>query len=526
MTSANGDKRVVDLLGRPVVALIGVLAAVAALGAGYLVAALAGRPEASPYVAVGDTAIDLTPQPVKEFAIHWFGVADKTVLLVGMAVVMALLAVLAGLASRRSPVPGSLVIGVFGLVGVAAAIGRPNLGPSGALPAVVATLVGITVFRWLHWAARRPTREETAETGEQAEAEAPNRRRFLISAGTAATATAVAGLVGRLLNERWGLEASEEAMPPLVPATPAPPIPVGADFANAGTPPFLTPNPAFYRVDTALTVPSLSVRDWRLRVHGLVERELLIGFDDLVRRGLVEKTITLTCVSNEVGGPYISTANFTGVPIRDVLREAGVRPGAQQVFSTSADGFTAGTPVDVLTDPHREALLAVAMNGRPLPPEHGFPVRMVTPGLYGYVSATKWLVDMELTTFDRVAYWEAQGWAKLGPIKTESRIDRPQPFQRVPAGRVVIAGIAWAQHTGIDRVDVRLDGGPWQVARLSTEVNADTWRMWLLDTEVSPGNHTVQCRATDRSGYLQTPRGAPVFPDGATGWHTVTFTAT
>jgi hypothetical protein len=288
----------------------------------------------------------------------------------------------------------------------------------------------------------------------------------------------------------------------------------------------LTSDSAFYRVDTALTVPRLRAEDWSLRIHGMVDREREYRYSDIRDRPLVERTITMTCVSNEVGGPYVSTANFIGVDLADLLEEAGTRPGAEQLFSSSVDGWTSGTPVAAALDRGRGAMLALGMNGRPLPLEHGFPARLVIPGLYGYVSATKWVVDLEVTTWQaRQAYWLKRGWAVEAPVKTESRIDEPKGFQSLPAGTVRVAGVAWAQHTGIDKVEVRLDNGPWQQAILSAQVNVDTWRMWWAELPVPAGSHQVVCRATDRSGYVQTQDRAGTVPNGATGRHTVTFTA-
>ncbi|MGH4017707.1 MAG: molybdopterin-dependent oxidoreductase, partial [Pseudonocardiaceae bacterium] len=336
------------------------------------------------------------------------------------------------------------------------------------------------------------------------------------------------GLGGQLLTGRGDIEAARRALGPLRPDVPAPPIPPGADFAQAGTPTFITPNRDFYRVDINLTLPQLTPQDWRLRVHGMVDRELTLDWDDLVSRRSVERTVTMTCVSNEVGGPYVSTSNFTGVMLRDILAEAGVRDGADQVFTTSVDGWTCGTPTATVMQPDREAMLVYAMNREPLPIEHGFPVRMLVPGLYGFVMGTKWITDIELTTFaEDVAYWRQPGrdWATRAPIKTMSRIDSPGPFGRVPADRVTIAGIAWAQTVGIDRVEVRVDGGEWMPAELSTEVNIDTWRMWRLPLPgIRPGLHSAEVRATDRSGYTQPPERVMPIPDGATGWHAVRFT--
>ncbi|MDI2028879.1 molybdopterin-dependent oxidoreductase [Saccharopolyspora sp. TS4A08] len=489
-------------------ALSGMLAVASALAAGHLLSGLVEQ-NASPFLAVGNTAIDLTPEPVKALAIRWFGESDKLVLLAGMAVVIGLLAAVAGLVSRSGPAPGAVLIAAFGLLGVVAAAARPDVGVLGMLPSLAATVAGVGAFVALHRSA--------------SEAEPPaGRRRFLLTAGGLAAGSLIGALGGSALAQRPDGRAREA----LARRVPAPqPIPGGADFAANGTPAFRTSNADFYRVDTALAVPRVDPDSWRLRVHGMVDRELALSLDDLLRRPQETRTITMTCVSNEVGGPYTSTADFTGVPIRDVLREAGVRPGAEQVFSTSIDGYTAGTPVDVLADPDRPALLAYGMNGEPLPAEHGFPVRMVTSGLYGYVSATKWLVDLELTTFDRETYWEQRGWAQRAPIKAQSRIDRPKPFEKVPAGRFTAAGTAWAQPHGIARVEVRVDGGPWRDAQLSTEVSGHTWRMWRAELELPPGGRTVECRATDRAGTTQTPQRVPTVPDGATGWHSIFCTA-
>ncbi|MFD4669643.1 molybdopterin-dependent oxidoreductase [Lentzea sp. NPDC058450] len=489
--------------------LVGLVSVAAALAAGHLVAGLVS-PLASPFLAVGNTAIDLTPTPLKDFAVRTFGENDKLVLLGGMAVVLAVLGVVAGLVSRRSPWPGMALAGVLGLLGIAAVLARPTTTAWAVIAPVVSLVVGVAAFRWL-WS--------------QAPAVVPGRRKFLLSTAAIAAGAGVAAVGGQLLAGRVDVEASRRAIT-LRPRETAPKIPFDADFSREGTPPFLTPLDKFYRVDTALSIPRLRAEDLRLRVHGMVDREMVLTYDDLLRRPLVEKTITLVCVSNEVGGPYISTANFIGVDLAELLREVGVRPGSDQLATRSVDGWTCGTPVETIMAPGSNAMLALGMNGEPLPLERGFPVRMVVPGLYGYVSATKWLVDMELTTFDAFdPYWAQRTWAKKAPVKTMSRIDRPKSFERVPAGKFVVAGIAWAQHRGIDRVEVRVDGGPWQPTTLTKEVNVDTWRMWRAELDLEPGNHTVECRATDRDGYTQTNDRAAPIPDGATGWHSMVFTS-
>ncbi|MFE2753117.1 molybdopterin-dependent oxidoreductase [Actinosynnema sp. NPDC059335] len=490
-------------------ALVGLLAVAAALAAGHLVAGVVG-PSASPFLAVGDAAVDLAPTPVKDFAIRAFGTHDKLVLLLGMAVVLAAVAVAAGLLSRRSPLPGTVLAVGLGVVGVAAVLSRPDLGQLGVLAPVAALAAGLAVFRLLHAKAAAGTDE--------------HRRAFLVASGAAAVGAGLAALVGQAAGGRVDVEASRRAVGALDPASPAPPLPPNADFAAAGTPPFITPNADFYRIDTALSVPRLRAEDWALRVHGMVDRELTLRYADLRRRDLVERTVTMVCVSNEVGGPYVSTADFVGVPLRDVLLEAGVRPGADQLFSTSADGWTAGSPVDVVLEEDRGALIALGMNGEPLPAEHGFPARLVVPGLYGYVSATKWVVDLELTTFDaKRGYWLERGWAQRAPVKVMSRIDRPARRSTV-SGRVVAAGVAWAQPTGVRRVEVRVDNGPWRDTTLSDEVNRSTWRMWRVELDLAPGGHTIEVRATDEAGLTQPQARVAPIPDGATGWHSVFFT--
>ncbi|GAB3548441.1 DMSO/TMAO reductase YedYZ molybdopterin-dependent catalytic subunit [Actinopolyspora lacussalsi] len=526
-------------LGGAVAVLIALLAVAAALTAGHLVAALT-EPLASPYLAVGNTAIDLTPQPVKELAIDLFGTADKLALLVGMGIVIAALAAVGGLVSRRTPVPGMTMITGFGLLGMAATVSRSSLDPLALTAPVTAALMGVAAFAWLHRAASaKPQGSEpaSARSGQDAEREdaereetategaAGGRRRFLISGVAVALASGTAGAVGQLLSGARRVSRSRQAIGALEPDVTAPPVAAGADFADSGTPTFITRNENFYRIDTALRVPRLPASEWGLRVHGMVDRELNLTFDDLMDRRQLQKPITMVCVSNPVGGSYISTAEFIGVPVRDILAESGIRDGAEQVLSTSVDDFTAGTPIDALTDPNRDALLAVGMNGEPLPTEHGFPVRMVTPGLYGYVSATKWVTDLEVTTWDARTYWEKRGWAERAPVKTQSRIDRPKGFEKTPAGRITVAGIAWAPHTGIERVEVRVDQGAWRAAELSAAVNTDTWRMWRIELDLPPGGHNVESRATDRSGYTQTAKRVPTVPDGATGRHSIFFTA-
>ncbi|MCW4354099.1 molybdopterin-dependent oxidoreductase [Hoyosella sp. YIM 151337] len=505
-----------------------VVAVGAAVGFGHLAAGII-EPHASPLLAVGSAVIDVTPAPLKEFAIRQFGEDDKVVLLSAIGALLVLLAAFAGIAARRSMLPGMLLIVALGSLSSIAVVSRPTFTPVWLTPTAISIIAGVAAFWWLHRTAvvvTVPPRREQALTRKTWDIPGVGRRTFLVSSAIIAVSAGAAGVGGRLAEQRAGVQ-NERAALKIAPDRPAPPIPANADFLTDGTPPFITANSDFYRVDTALTLPQLRADTWRLRIHGMVEREITLTYDDLLARELIEKTITLVCVSNEVGGPYISTANFIGVQLAGILREAGLDPRADQLATTSSDGWTCGTPVETVMADGSNALIAIGMNGEPLPIAHGFPVRMVVPGLYGYVSATKWLVDMEVTTFAAFTpYWVRRDWAERAPVKTMSRIDRPRSFARVPRGRYTAAGIAWAQHTGIDRVEVRVDGGPWRDADLSREVNVDTWRMWRIELDLPPGDHRIECRATDRNGYTQTEERVPPIPDGATGWHTVAFSAT
>ena len=283
---------------------------------------------------------------------------------------------------------------------------------------------------------------------------------------------------------------------------------------------YITPNDDFYRIDTALSFPTVELGEWRLRVGGMVDNEIELSYDDIAALTQIERTITICCVSNEIGGPYIGNATWQGVPLRDLLDLVGVREGAEQLFSRSIDGWTCGFPIDLARD-GRDAMLAIGMNGEPLPLMHGFPARLIVPGVYGYVSATKWLARIDINRWsDAEGYWVPRGWAREAPIKTQSRIDLPKRGQKIGAGPTKIAGVAWAQHTGVAKVEVRIDDGDWLEASLSEDLTDDAWRLWTLDWDARPGTYQIRVRATDKSGYTQTEEVASVAPDGATGWHT------
>ncbi|GEA89901.1 molybdopterin-dependent oxidoreductase [Cellulomonas cellasea] len=507
----------------PFAAFAGLAAGAVTLGVAALTAAVVSA-SADPLLAVGATFVDATPAWLKDLAIAAFGTADKLALTVGSVVVLAGLAALAGvLAARRWGLGAALVV-LLGAVGALAAASRPDAGLLAPVPSLVGTLAGLLVLRWL--VDRLPGRARPSSTAGPADAAGrADRRTFLRLTGAVAVGGALAVVAGRTLGAgRRVVEAVRDAVR-LPAATRAAPLPAGVDSGVPGVDPWVTRNSTFYRIDTALTVPRVDPTTWSLRVHGLVEREVTLTFDELLSSELVEAWVTLACVSNEVGGDLVGNARWLGLPLRELLERAGPSPDADMVLSTSADGFTASTPIEALTD-DRDALLAVGMNGEPLPVEHGFPVRMVVPGLYGYVSATKWVVDLEVTRFaDAEAYWTVRGWSERGPVKTQSRIEVPRHASQVTAGRVVVAGTAWAQQRGVEGVEVRVDDGPWRPATLAADGGIDSWRQWTYAWDATPGTHELRVRASDPDGP-QTADVARVVPDGATGHHTVRVSVT
>ncbi len=500
-------------------ALAGIAAAAVALGVTQLVAAFVG-PQSDSRTAVGSSVIDLTPGPVKEWAITTFGTADKLVLSALVLAVIAVIAAVAGSMERPRVPIGSAAIVLAGVVGCVAVLSRGGQPPVDIVPTVVGTLCGVVVLRRL---TSGRFADGPAEPAEPAEPD-HGRRSSLVTLGLLA-AGALAGVAGVALSRTRTSVAGDRyafALPAV--DVKAPPIPPTVQPKGVALPSFVTGNGDFYRIDTALTVPQLSRADWQLRIHGMVDREVSYRFEDLERFEVVEKVVTLTCVSNPVGGELISNASWTGYRLRDLLADAGVQADADMVLSKSSDGFTAGTPVEALTD-GRDALLAIGMNGLPLPTDHGYPARLDVPGLYGYVSATKWVVDLELTRFDRAeAYWTRRGWSARAPIKTESRIDVPRSGQDVARGPVTFGGVAWAQNRGVKDVEVRIDDGPWQQAQLGAVYSNDAWRLWSYGWQAEvPGLHTISVRATDNTGATQTEQWADPVPDGATGWHSVDF---
>lgn len=517
--------------------LAGLTAAIVALGVAEFVAGL-NRSWRSPVLDVGDRAIDRAPRALKDFAIETFGTKDKPILLASIGLVLVVYAAVIGVvAVRRSVAVGTAGICAFGVVGVLAAAARRSGGSViDGTPSAVGAAVGAAALWWI--CRRLGTPADVVEMVDDGEAHTPgvepaavgiSRRSVLARGGGLLALLAVAGggaaAIGRAIASRFSAAESRAAVRLPAPIEALAPLPAGASVDVAGMTPFITPNRDFYRIDTALTVPQVPIEGWELRIHGMVDRELRISFDELLGRGLREYDITLTCVSNVVGGELVGNARWLGVRLDELLAEAGVQADADQVVGRSVDGYTCGFPVDAATD-GRNAIVAVAMNGEPLPLEHGFPARLVVPGLYGYISATKWLTEIELTTFERFeSYWVPRGYADRAPIKLMSRIDSVDglgTLARNADGLAAIGGVAWAQTIGISAVEVQIDDGPWMPAELGESLGKDTWRQWAYRwTPAAAGRTSIRCRAIDGNGVIQTEERTEPLPDGASGHHQI-----
>ncbi len=522
-------KKLLNWLKEPaaLAALAGVAAAAVVLSVAELIGAFFTA-RATPVIALGSTFIDFTPPWLKDFAISTFGTNDKAALFVGMGLTIALLACLLGVVAYRKWALGVAGVLLMGAVIVASVVTRAGVQPLDAIPTVLGTLAGLVVLRLLVaplWQLRSWPEAPADTAAGEAGRTATSRRRFFAATALTVAGAGIAATGGRLLSgARSNIAKAREALQLPAPVTAAAAVPGGVQSPVAGVTPWITPNGEFYRIDTALSVPEINAEDWELRVHGMVEQEIRLSFQDLLDADLIESHVTLTCVSNPVGGNLAGNAKWLGFPIREVLKRARPKDGADMVLSTSIDGFSASTPLEVLLD-DRDAMLAIGMNGEPLPLEHGYPVRMVVPGLYGFVSATKWVVDLEVTRFaDSKAYWTERGWSERGPIKTMARVEVPRSFAKVPAGRVAIGGTAWAQTRGITKVEVQIDNTPWAEAVLSAEASLITWRQWSFDWDATPGPHYIKVRATDGTGEVQTDQRADPVPDGASGWQSVMVT--
>jgi DMSO/TMAO reductase YedYZ molybdopterin-dependent catalytic subunit len=478
--------------------------------------ATALRAESTPVSAVAAAVRDLTPGPVAVSLIHLVGRFDKPLLLGGTTLVLLAICGYAASWVRRFPLVPDLVFFALAALGLVALLRLPNPGIGAPLAVIVGLVTWIVTLRLL----TAPLLDETSSTGSFDS----RRRSFLVRSAWVVGGAAVLTLGGRLASS--GRRHVEQARRLLRLPVTGGTVPAGASLGVPGIAPWRSPNDDFYIIHTALAPPSIAPEDWSLRIHGMVDREITVNYRDLIDRQLTEAWVTLCCVSNEVGGDLIGNAWWSGVLVRELLAEAGVQDGADAVLQTSRDGWNCGTPLTALTD-DRNAMLAVAMNGKPLPVQHGFPVRMVVPGLYGFVSATKWVVDLEVTRFDKFeAFWTQRGWSEKGPVKTQSRIDVPRDGAAFSKGSVRIGGSAWAQHTGIEKVEFQLDGADWQQADLGRVANLDTWVQWSASVDVEVGEHRVVVRATDRSGHTQTSVRTDVVPNGASGWDSVTFEAT
>ena len=505
----------------------GLVAGFAGLATSYFVA-MAMTIRDSPVVAVAEGVIRLTPGPVAEKVISVLGHRDKPFLVGVILVLVALLFVWAGRLAARAwwaPLFVFVPLAVLGGVAVSAQRGASSLD---VLPVAVGFVTWLICLSLL----TEPLRRAAAAEGEAARpaGERPgpvvrSRRSFLLRGAAIAAAAVALGAAGRVVGR--GRRHVEETRRLLrLPGVTSPVVPARARIGLDGISPWMTPADEFYKIDTTIVAPAIEPVDWQLRIHGMVDRELVLSYQDLLDRRFTEGWVTLNCVSNPVGGPLIGNAWWGGVRLAGLLREAGVHPDADALKQTSDDGWTCGTPLAALTD-NRNAMLAIAMNGEPLPIDHGFPVRTIVPGLYGYVSACKWVVDIEVTQFSQFsAYWTERGWGERGPVKLSSRIDVPASGGELSAGTPRIGGVAWAQHVGIDAVEVALDGGDWQPAEISHPPTDDSWVQWAASVDVAPGDHVVRVRATDRNGLVQTGVERGVLPDGSTGWHAVDFTAT
>ncbi len=508
--------------------LAGLVAGFAGLATSYLVA-MAMSIRESPVVAVGELVIRYTPGDVAERAIGLLGFWDKPALLIGIFVVLGALFAYAGRLARNSWARALIVFGLIAAVGAAAVALRPGTSVSSYFPLAVGFVTWLVCLSVVTEPLRGTSTgdgaaiEERTPTGAD-EAAASSRRAFLVRAGVLSGLAILAGGAGRLVGRgRRQLEETRRLLK--LTGVTEPRVPPAARVGVPGITPWQTPNEDFYLIHTAIVTPTIEPRDWSLRIHGMVDREVVVTYEELLDRQRNEAWITLNCVSNNVGGDLVGNAWWGGVRLADLLAEAGVHADADAVLQTSEDGWNCGTPLSALTD-GRDAMLALAMNGRPLPIDHGFPVRTIVPGLYGFVSACKWVVDIEVTRFDRIeAYWTGKGWAEQGPVKIASRIDVPSSGDGVASGEVSFGGVAWHQHTGISGVEISLDGGDWRAADVAPGPTDDTWVQWALTTEVEPGDHLVKVRAIGKDGEVQTGVERGVLPDGATGHHEVDFTA-
>lgn len=468
----------------------------------------------APVVSIGNRVIDHVPAGLKEFAIRTFGVDDKRALVITIYFVVLILAILIG----HSYFSGSrtrayIMVTAMTTVGAIASIFDANAGVLSLLPSLSAGGATIWVLRIFDNRANQVNPEDGT----------PNRRDLLKTIGFIAVGSVAAVTAGNFFRSHASaqLQRLNIVLPkalkflPLPPTDPALTIP--------GLSKLFTPNKEFYRIDTAIVVPNINIDAWRLQIDGMVDNPIEFTYKELTNRPVFQLDDTIACVSNEVGGNLVGNARWLGIRLDDLIKAASPYGSADQIMGHSIDGFTAGFPLAALDG--RDAMIAIGMNGEPLPIEHGFPARIIVPGLYGYVSATKWLTRIELTRFDKAeGYWIPRGWSAKAPIKTQSRIDTPVIGSTVKAGKRAIAGVAWAPTRGISKVEIRIDKGPWRTATLGPALAKTTWRQWWIDWEAKLGNVSISVRATDGTGVIQSSKSVPVVPNGAEGWHTIDVT--
>lgn len=506
-------------------ALGGMAAAAVAIGVGEIVGAVLGG--GSIIAAVGTLIISLQPPGGKDLIVELFGTNDKLALEIGTAIGGILVGGLLGLIARRDI---RLAMGGFVAFGVMAflLLQRDPLASIvlSTITSLVAVAAGAGMLQWLAGLlARMQSPTSSTGVGVRTAPPAVDRRGFLALAGMFVAVGGVLAVIGRFLSSQVSAVTPPISLPN--PSATVPPAPAGADFGIQGLSPIVVPNADFYRIDTRLSVPRLDAATWKLRIHGMVDREVTLSYADLLAMPLVEHYVTIACVSNQVGGYLVGNAKWTGVRLLPVLQSAGIQPGATQVVGRSFDGWTSGFPTEHLNGAGSEAMIVVAMNGAPLPAEHGYPARVIVPGLFGYVSATKWITEIEMTTLEAFdPYWIPLGWAKMGPILTQSRIDVPRSGASLPAGPVEVAGVAWAPTRGITKVEILMDGADWKEAELSVPLSTATWVQWRVMLDAPAGFRILQVRATDGTGETQTSQHTPPAPDGARGYHTIRYIAT
>lgn len=490
--------------------IFGPLTTAAGLSIGHFIASVNNNWQ-SPVISLGNRIIDQVPPPVKKLVINLFGTYDKLFLIVMILAVVFGLSLIVGRAFviGKRGVAYSIIVAMSIAASWAALLdAQSNL--FSIVPAIISGGTTVYVLRWLSQQG-----SESVDSGVEI-----SRRDVLKAVGVIGAVSIAATGAARLFAQKASvqIERIRIALPKPLKLLPNPPV--DPALTTPGLSPLFTPNEDFYRIDTSLAIPSVSTDDWKLEIVGMVDNPFTLSYQELLARPVFELDATIACVSNEIGGDLVGNARWLGVRLDDLIREAGPSADADQVMGYSVDGFTAGFPVATLDG--RDAMIAIGMNGETLPLAHGFPARIIVPGLYGYVSAVKWLTRIELTRFDiKNGYWISRGWSERAPVKTASRIDTPISGAELPLGTRAIAGVAWAMIRGISKVEVKIGDLPWREATLGPEIAETTWRQWWIDWSPKKGNYTITVRATDGDGIVQPQAYVAVDPNGAEGWHAI-----